>query len=653
MTRRSTRYRPTSCRRVLRLLPLVLLWAVLLACRDDSRYYGITRPSHGPDEFWYNLGSDPEWLDPGLATDSASGAVLVNLFSGLTQLHPKTLAPMPDVARDWQVLDGGKRYIFELRKSQWSDGTPLTAHDFVYAFRRVLTPATGSQYASFLFPFLHAEAVYRGALVVEGLPKGTGVDDVKAWVSEQVPDAVVTIDGAHAVVSQSGGIPVARHEALVSALRQQPLSGQSVAVRSAGPEVIGVRAVGDHRLEIRLAKPVPYLLSVLAFYTAMPVPRHLLQAMEARGEDVTHWTRPENMVVNGPYRMTAWEFRRHIWLQKNARYWDAEHVRVPRVKLTMVDSYNTTLNLYKAGELDHIGQSSLPSEFMDYLSRYADFRREKSLSVYFLWLNSKRPPLDDVRVREALSLAIDRERLVKYVTRGGQEPTADLVPDGLSGYRGLGRPLHDPERARQLLREAGYGPNRPLPTVVYKYNTSEGHKQVAEAIQQMWKAELGIDARIENEEWRVYLKSMDGHDFQIGRLGWVADYADPNTFLELLLTGNGSNYGGFSSSAYDALMTRANDSLDPDARLRLLREAEGLAMAQQPLIPLYVYTRSELVKPYVRGSFLNYQTRDMFKYIHIDPALYGGQSAPAETVPPLLLPASARAAAARGEGVIR
>jgi oligopeptide transport system substrate-binding protein len=198
---------------------------------------------------------------------------------------------MPDVAEDWQVTDGGRRYIFKLRQSFWSDGVAVTAHDFVYAFRRVLDPHTGSRYANFLYPIFNARAVNEGSM---------------------------------------------------------------------GVEALGVSALSNHELEIRLEKPVPYLLSILAFYTAMPVPRHLLERLAKRGIDVAHWTRPEHIVSNGPYLLKRWRFRRDILLEKNARYWDASAVKMKRVKLFMVDSYNTTLNLYKAGELDHIGQSSLP-----------------------------------------------------------------------------------------------------------------------------------------------------------------------------------------------------------------------------------------------------------------------------------------------------
>ena len=228
---------------------------------------------------------------------------------------------------------------------------------------------------------------------------------------------------------------------------------------------------------------------------------------------------------------------------------------------------------------------------MDELARYQDFHQHPYLAVYYYWFNTQAPPLDNPLVRRALSLAIDRESLVTHVARGGQIPSAALVPDGLAGYRGIDMPLFDPEQARRLLREAGYEQPTDVPPITLMYNTSEGHKQVAEAIQQMWKRELGITVVLENQEWKVFLANAEQMDFQICRMGWTGDYADPFTFLELLTTDCGNNHSNWSSPEYDSLLQAANREPDPATRLTRLREAEELALAAQPLIQLYVYTR--------------------------------------------------------------
>jgi len=534
-----------------RLLAVAMLVGVCCGCGGEpSPYFGTVRPRHGPDELWINNSSEPEWLDPSRCSDSTGGEIIWNTFEGLVQADPRTLEPLPAIATHWEVAADGRRYTFQLRPSQWSDGQPLTAHDFVYAFRRLVDPQTASKYASNGFIF-------------------------------------------------TGGAEIARGDA--------------------PPESLGVRAVDDLTLEVDLVDPLPYFLNFLSFYSFMPLPRHLLADLDRRGIDPDLWTRPEHVVCNGPFRMTEWRFRQRMVFEKNPRYWDAAGVRLKRVRLAMVESATTALNMYAAGEFDWPGgNTSLPAEFLDHLAGYRDFHQHPYLAVYFYWINTQAPPLDDPRVRRALSLAIDREALVEHVTRGGQIASADLVPDGLAGYDGLGLPVFDPEAARQLLAEAGYAGGAGLPTVTLSFNTSEGHRQVAEALQAMWQRELGIDVELQNQEWKVFLANAEQMNFQLCRMGWIGDYADPYTFLELLAGDCGNNHSNWSSPEYDTLLEEANRQADPAARLALLRQAEALALAEQPLIPLYVYTRSQLIKPYVRGIWGNHQDRHPWKSISID-----------------------------------
>lgn len=533
-------------------LPGLLLLLVLGAgCRPAaSEYVGTTMPLHGPDEFWINNGSEPEWLDPGRCSDGTGGEIISNTFAGLVQAHPATLEPRPEIATHWDVSADGRTYTFHLRPSTWSDGRPLTAHDFVWSFQRLVDPRTGSKYATNGAIFTHGDAILRG---------------------------------------------------------------------EAPPTALGVRALDDLTLEVELETPLPYFLSFLTFYSFMPIPRHALEALEARGLDPDLWTRPEHVVCNGPYRMVEWRFRQRMVFERNPRYWDADSVAIRRVRVAMVESATTALNMYTAGEFDWPGSNTaLPAEFMDHLSGFKDFRLHPYLAVYFYWLNTQAPPLDDPRLRRALALAIDREALVRHVTRGGQVPTSDLVPDGLAGYRGLGSPIFAPDEARRLLREAGYASGADVPPITFIYNTSEGHKQIAEAIQQMWRKELGITVTLENQEWKVYLSNAQRHNFQMCRMGWIGDYADPYTFLELLSGACGNNHSNWTNDDYDRLLREANREADPARRLALFREAEALALAEQPLIPLYVYTRSQLVKPYVHGIEGNHLDRHPWKYIRIE-----------------------------------
>jgi oligopeptide transport system substrate-binding protein len=596
---------------------LSLLSMLLLSCtRGGNGYYGATQPKHGPDEAWSNFASEPETIDPSKAAEQVGGTLILNMFSGLTQGHPQTLDPMPDVAERWDISEDGRRYVFHLRKSTWSDGVPLTAADFEYTWRRVLDPKTGSRYASFLFGLKNGELFNRKALCIRAVGAASeaelrGVIEPLAAIEQLTLDPA--LDAAFVIIAD----PKARARVL------RELPGR---VKEMDGSEVGVHAQDDSTLVVDLEVPLPFFLHITKYYTAMPVPRHLLERLEREGQPSELWSRPENIVSNGPYLLAEAKFRQFMRLEKNPRYWDAEHVKLQRIRLSLIENYNTTLNMYEAGELDTIGPATtLPAEFFDVLRTHKDFFSAPYESVYFYWVNHHAPPVDNRLVRQALSLAIDRESLVRHVTRAGQIPSADIVPDGLGGYQALNTPFFDPERARALLREAGYGPEHPLPTVTLRYNTSEGHRQVAEAVQAMWRKHLGISAEIENQEWKVYLKSLETRDYQLGRFGWIGDYPDPFTFLELFTAHNGNNRSGWSSREYDELLRQANFQRDPAQRLAKLREAELIFARELPVIPLYVYTRSELIKPYLRGHTINYECRYMYKYWFIDERWYTSQ----------------------------
>ena len=609
-------------------LALAVLTLGCACARSDPRYYGTTEPLHGPDEIWTNLSAEPEYIDPGKASDSAGGEVITNLFAGLVQAHPQTLEAMPDIADRWSVSEGGRRYTFHLRHSVWSDGTPLTASDFEYAWKRVLDPATDSKYNTFLYPLRYAEMFSRRALLVRGVGAADEGPLREAVVKLAVVDTMrmaPELGAAFVLLGGDDATRAAQRLRVIAALNGSSLRGVPLQVSVTDASVVGVHAVDSQTLVVDFEDPLPYFLDLVKFHVAMPVPRHVLERLVKAGKNPDLWTRPEYIVSNGAYVLGAAKFRQFMRFDRNVHYWDVAHVRTAHIKLLLVESYNTTLNMYEAGELDNIGSNAnLPSEFMDRLERYRDFHRAPLMSTYLYWLNVKEPPLDDVRVRQALRLAIDRKVLVDRVTRGGQTPSADLVPDGLAGYTGPHTPSFDPARARALLVEAGYGPKHPLPTITLTYNTSEGHKQLAEAVQQMWRTALGVRVQIENQEWKVFLKNLEGMNFQVARMGWVGDYPDPYTFLELLRSGNNNNHSHWSDARYDGLLRGANLATDRDTRMALFQQAENLIADAAPIIPVYVYTRSELTKPYVMGHALNYENRYLFKYWWIDRRWYRG-----------------------------
>ncbi len=621
----------------------VFLLAFVAACSPHGHedYFGTVRPAHPPDEIWLNNSSEPEYLDPGKLSDSAGSSIVWNLFSGLAQPHPVDLQPMPDIARRWEVSDGGTRFTFHLRPSQWSDGVELTAEDFAWSWRRVLDPATGSKYSSMLYVLKNGAAVSQRALFIRGLPWELHADDTPARVADLF-DEIAPIDRVQmtdwpepGALVFLGGEDEQRPEfrdRAIDALDGHSIGGSRLAVRVADESLVGVRALDDLTLEARLEGPVPYFINLMTFYTFLPVPRHLLERLEKEGVNPELWTKPEHIITNGPYLLKDHHFRYFYYFEKNPLYWEEEKIRIARVRLFLVESYNTTLNLYRAGELDWIGRnSSLPSEFMSYLEPFEDFQRYPYGSVYFYWINTQAPPMDNPKLRRALSMAVDRQSIVDNVAQADQTPTADLVPPGLAGYEGLATPIFDPEGARAMLREAGYENGSDVPAITLIYNTSEGHRQIAEALQQMWKEHLGVEVTIENQEWKVYLKNQQMMNFQIARMGWIMDYADPYTYLELLSAHNGNNHSLWSSREYDDLLLSANTNPDPAKRLALFREAEEMLRDATPLLPIYIYTKSTVLKPYLKGYWGNYQDKHAWKWFWIDERWYEG--VPEEPLP--------------------
>jgi len=618
------------------------LLVLSFSCQKESRdYFGSTVPKHPPNELWINNSTELEWLDPGKATGVPEGQILQNIFAGLVSPHPKTLEPIPELAKRWVISDNGKKYTFYLRKSVWNDGTPLTAHDFEYSWKRAIDPRTiGGQYASLFYPIVNAQAFNQKALVVSGLAKNTDADVLRKRFSKYIPVDEVHLDALSRLATvYVGGNPKDKAEYRNLVLRKlngSTIAGQKIRVKVADSSIVGIRATSDYTLEVQLNSPVPYFLDLPTHYTFFPVPRHLIERLKANGINPDLWTRKEHIVSNGAYSMKEWKFRQHYIFEKNPNYWDVGNVRTNRIKILMIESYNTGLNFYRSGEVDWTGaQGMIPAEYLDHLSHFKDAHNDAYMGNYYYMVNTKKPPFDDVKVRRALSLSIDRESLCRNVTRGGQVPTASLVPDGLAGYQAPKLTLFDLETARELLAKAGYPAGKGFPESTLLYNTTEQHRQVAEAIQQMWKKNLGIHVELQNQEWKVYLKNRELFNYDVARAGWIGDYPDPTTFLDLLSKYSGNNQVGWENDEYDRLLATASKTQDRKRRLMLLRQAEELMLKDQPLIPLFVYTKTYMRKPYLKGFWPNYQDRHDWKYFWIDKRWYQGiPTTPIQDEPP-------------------
>ncbi len=382
------------------------------------------------------------------------------------------------------------------------------------------------------------------------------------------------------------------------------------------PSKLGVQAVDDHTLKVTLVSPTPFFLGLLDHHSLCPVHR---KTIEKHGPQ---WTRPENIVTNGAFTVSKWETNKIITLVPNEKYWDRAKVSLKQAHFLPIENLDTEEKMFRSGKL-HI-TNEIPLEKIPYWQKDTSgvYQGVPYLGTYFYWFNTKKKPMDDKRVRKALNLAMDRDRLVKFVTRGGQLPGTTYTPPGTAGYTPTPRLPSDLSRlaeAKKLLADAGYPGGKGMPSIEILYNTHEGHKKIAEALQQMWKQNLGVNVTLFNQEWKVYLDTMRNMQFQLGRQGWIGDYNDPNTFLDLMVSDNGNNRSGWANKAYDALLEKASREPNAKKRMEYFAQAEDMILDELPVLPIYIYTRNYLKSPDVRGWDNNVQDIHPLKYVSVQP----------------------------------
>ena len=468
---------------------------------------------------------DPHFID-GLQESTVEGDILV----GLTTMDAAA-QPIPGAATSWTVSPDGKTWTFHLRDHVWSDGRPVTAADFVFAWRRLLDPRTGASYAYNL------------------------------WV----------VKNAHAITA--GTLP---------------------------PSALGAVAVDDRTLTVTLEHPAAYLPQLLTHDTAYPLPRHVLLA---KGNA---WSRPGNFVGNGPYVPREWIPNDHITLVKNARFYDAAHVRIDVVNFYPTSDSNAALRQFRAGELDT--QTPIPLTQIAWLRRNlpAAVHTKPILGLSYISINLRHPPLNDLRVRRALNLAFNREIVTEKVLRLGEPPAYGIVPPGTANYPGEQsydfRPLSPAQRlakARWLMSQMGYGPDNPL-RLNFETFDEPNNKRVAAVFQAMLR-EIWVYVDITAIDAAVHGRNMVTGNYDLGAASWFADFDDATNFLDLLRADAGNNYGGYRNPAFEALLNAAQLEPDAKARGRLLAAAECLALKDYPWIPTRFRTSQDLVQPYVKG----------------------------------------------------
>jgi len=516
-------------------LPALILIAALPAC--SPRQTKVEAGDRTQTLHWGNM-IEPTDLDPQIITDAQSENIVMALFEGLTQYDPKTCQPIPAVAERWEVSPDNLRWTFHLRpEARWSDGQPVTAGDFVFAYRRILSPGLGAEYAYLLY----------------ALENGEGYNSGKITDSSR----------------------------------------------------IGALAPDDHTLVLNLVHPVPYLPAMTCHAAWYPLPRRTIEGFGRADERGTRWTRPGNLVGNGYFVLKDWKPHRYIRVARSPTYWNRREVRLREVFFYPIDDADAEERAFRSGQL-HVTATLPLAKIGVYRQEYpTPLQAEPFLGTYVYRFNVTRPPLDDPRVRRALAMAIDRERIVRDVARGGQRPAGHFTPPGMAGFTAKADVPNDVETARRLLAAAGFPGGKGFPRLSILTNTNEGHRQIAEAIQQMWRKNLGIEIGIYNQEGKVWNDSMRRLDYSIARFAWSGDYLDPSTFLDIMASDSGNNQTGWKNAEYDRLLDMARQTADTSRRYAYFQRCEEILARECPFAPIYYYVRLYLRRPEVKGWYGN------------------------------------------------
>ena len=382
---------------------------------------------------------------------------------------------------------------------------------------------------------------------------------------------------------------------------------------------VGVKALDDHTLQVRLKNPTPYFLQLLDHYSLFPVHRPTIEKFGAPDERGTRWTYEGNLVGNGAFQLSEWKINRRVVVERNPNYWDADNVRLNKIIFYPIENAITEERMFRAGQLHY--SATVPSDKVEgYLANNdPSLRIMPYLGTYFYRINTSVAQLQDKRVRRALGMTIDREQITQRILKSGQIPAYAITPPDTMGYFPESDLAFNPEAAKALLAEAGYPDGEGFPQTEILYNTSEGHRKIAVAIQQMWKKYLNIDVVLLNQEWKVYLDSVNVKEYQLARAGWIGDYVDPNNFLDMWICNGGNNRTGWCNEEYDQLiLERAPEAQSHQERLAIFAQAEKMLMEEMPVIPIYIYTSNTLVHPSVKNLNNNILNQASFKEIYLD-----------------------------------
>ncbi len=584
----------------------ICLSAILFACsipNENEPYFGRNVPP-AENVVRYVSGPEPESLDPQVGTGQVEQRIYVALYEGLVEYDPQTLAPVPAIAESWETNSDSTEYTFHLRpNARWSNGEPITARDFVYTVRRGLDPQLASRAAGQAYYIANAKAFNEGAAFVQDA-NGEFLNDEEAIV----PTRLTVPQG---------------EKQKAAFLKANPKLEEAIAGKTLIPvrgEDVGVAAVDDFTVKIYLTQPVPFFVKILPYNFFRLVPEKTVAQFGRK------WTAPENIVTSGAFRLKEWSPYDKIVVEKNQNYWDAGNVRLEQIHFYPVEDQATVMNLYKAGEIDATYNRSVPRSWLFTVQKKLDHQDALEASIEYYIINTTKSPMNDVRVRRAFALALNKNLIT--ATRRTSKPLSTLIPqDIFKGYPVAPPTEFNPERAKLLLAEAGFRDAEgnydagkfPIEEVAITYNTSDGNRFVAEIVQSQWKQNLGLTVPLKSMETKTFINLTAKLEYKgFARYGYGADYIDPYSFLSIFVTGGGDNGTGWTDERYVKLLDVANRTLDAERRNQLLSEAETLFLNEQPIIPLMTSSTNWLKKPYVKGMYPNALTLHPWKFVYLE-----------------------------------
>ncbi|MGQ4003929.1 peptide ABC transporter substrate-binding protein [Francisellaceae bacterium CB52] len=525
------------------------LFSLLLISGCSNESDNILDPHPGQltkddNQLVVNIGSDMPSLDPQQSSDNSSSRVIEDIFEGLVDYNQKSEV-IPTGSSSWKISKDGKTYTFYLRKNaKWTNGDPVMAQDYVYSYRRSVTPATLTRaYASYFDPIVNAVAIQAG---------------------------------------------------------------------EKSPDTLGVKALDDYTLQIKLVTPNPTFLDSLTIYAFFPVNK---KAVDKYGDS---WAaKPETIISNGSYKLTKWVHNGYALAEKVPNYWDAKNVSIDSVKYLIIGDISSDLENYKAGG-ESITYNTLPSNTEEWYKKTFinnQFQPAPMLAQAYFVFNMRKPKFQDIRVRKALSMVIDRKGIAEGVKKGLVIPSYLDVPEAVAGgrYKDLAKDIPDyewinqpiPQRiteARKLLKEAGYSKEHPLEFTV-NFNTSDINRLTAQILQGSWQQDFGdlVKVDIFNEDWKVYLDSLKNGNFDVARMAWIADFNQPNTYTEMYTCNSGNNKGAYCDKKADKIYHKSLTTNSKDEFYELQRQLIIKQTAGYPIIPLFTQPAIQLVQPYVKG----------------------------------------------------